>query len=310
MTCYHPIAVERIKSNNSQYDPKHKIRFLGAAKDILNVDVYSGPTSDIFCIPCGKCIGCRIDKARDWSVRILCEAITTKERSWFLTLTYDDDHMSDLSLDKKDFQQFIKDLRNYLYYKKGTNIRYFGCGEYGDSSGRKHFHIIIFGLGDLDIKARSSSNGYIYYESQIINELWSKGFVVLADLNLNTASYVARYTLKKLGLKKYDDLGIQAPFILMSTRPGIGYDYWLAHSTDLQAYPYILCDHKFLPMPRYFKRLFEEKLDIPTEYFNDELIEKVYKVNLLKEIYSGDSLSQILEAEELNIQAKQKGRLL
>lgn len=72
------------------------------------MDIYSSAVSDIKLIPCGKCIGCRIDKARDWAVRISCEALTSKYRSWFLTLTYDDDHMFDLSLDKKIFNNLLK----------------------------------------------------------------------------------------------------------------------------------------------------------------------------------------------------------
>lgn len=175
---------------------------------------------------------------------------------------------------------------------------------------RKHFHIIIFNLGDLDITPRTARGGFIYYESKIINDLWSKGYVVIADLNLNTASYVARYTLKKQGLKKYDDLGIQPPFILMSTRPGIGFDYVNSKADDLIQSPYIFLDHKNYPLPKYFKRVLEERFNIPTEFFNDEIIEKNYQVNLLKEIYSKNDLKHILEAEEYNLEAKQRGRKL
>ena len=311
MTCYHPVAIEKLKPTHANYDPKHKIRFLGPAKDLLNVqDAYSTAVSDIKLIPCGKCIGCRIDKARDWAVRIWCEAYTSPNNSWFITLTYDDDHIGSPSLDKKDFQQFIKDLRNYVGYRYNHNVRYFGCGEYGDNSGRKHFHIILFDLPDLDFVPRSSRNGNLYFESKILNEIWDKGYVVIAQLNLSTASYVARYTLKKQGLKKYDDLGVQAPFILMSTRPGIGYNYFHLNHKNLEAFPFIFIEHKNYPMPRYFKRLFEEEYGIPTEYFNDDLIEKVYKKNLIKEIKSKNDLIDIYEAEELNLEAQQKRRTL
>lgn len=311
MTCYHPVAIEILKPTHSQYDPKHKIRYLGAAKDLLDIeDVYSTAVSDIKLIPCGKCIGCRIDKARDWAVRICCEMQVHENPSWFLTLTYDNDHMDSLSLDKEHVRKFIKDLRNYVYYKFDTSIRYFLCGEYGDNSGRRHYHVIVFNLPKGDISPRSSSNGFIYYESKVISDIWSKGYVVIADLNLNTASYVARYTLKKQGLKKYEDLNVQAPFILMSTRPGLGYDYLIAHKDSLIERPYILIDHNFYSLPRYFKRVLEEKYFIPTEYFNDDVIEKNYKLNFVKEIKSGNKLENILEAEELNLEAKQTNRRL
>lgn len=141
MTCYHPLVAEKINKKSQWYQKVlagkvKKVHILGKADDLMNYDVYSGEASERFLVPCGKCIGCRIDKARDWAVRICCEAQTSPNASWFITLTYDDDHLSDLSLNKKDFQNFIKDVRNYLYYRYGSTIRYFGCGEYGDSSGR------------------------------------------------------------------------------------------------------------------------------------------------------------------------------
>ena len=314
MSCYHPLVAERLTTKSQFFDPtgkKHKkVHILGEAENIMNVGDLNGEAVEYFTIPCGRCIGCRIDKARDWSVRIMCETKSSLLSSWFLTLTYDDLHMTDLSLNKQDFKDFIKDLRNYVYYRTGECIRYFGCGEYGDSSGRKHYHMIIFNLGDLDIKPRSAKNGYIYYESEIINQLWNKGFVVIAEVNLQTAAYVAKYTLKKQGLKKYDELDIQAPFILMSTRPGIGYKYLSDHVQELINKPYIFMDHKNYSLPRYFKRVLEEEYNIPTEFFNDKYIEKNYKVNLAKEIFTKQELKKILEAEEANLEASQKRRSL
>lgn len=141
MTCYHPQAISIMNSNSKDFldkkgKPKKKVVFLGSVDNLMDVDVYKGKASEVKLVPCGKCIGCRIDKARDWAIRICCEAYMSYAKSWFLTLTYDDDHLSDPSLSKKDFQYFIKDLRNYLFYRYGSTIRYFGCGEYGDNSGR------------------------------------------------------------------------------------------------------------------------------------------------------------------------------
>ena len=142
MTCFHPLVAEKVKTFSQTFDATgkkfKKINILGAAENILDVPDYcSGAAAEYFCIPCGRCIGCRIDKARDWSVRIMCEASTCERSSWFLTLTYDNDHMDSFSLNKKHFQDFIKDLRNYLSYKFNYSVRYFGCGEYGDTSGRR-----------------------------------------------------------------------------------------------------------------------------------------------------------------------------
>jgi len=62
------------------------------------------------------------------------------EQKAFLTLTYDDLHLPDNgSLDKTHYQKFMKRLRKELNpsgtkpedYKK---LRYFMCGEYGDTT--------------------------------------------------------------------------------------------------------------------------------------------------------------------------------
>lgn len=141
-----------------------------------------------------------------------------------------------------------------------------------------------------------------------MNDIWSKGFVVIAELNLSTASYVARYTLKKQGLKKYDDLNIQAPFILMSTRPGIGYDYLISHKNSLSIQMNILIEHKYYPLPRYFKRVLEDDFGFNMSDFKEAQQNKIYNHNLVREIYSKNDLKQILEAEELNLEAQQTSR--
>lgn len=43
-------------------------------------------------IPCGKCIGCRLDYSKNWATRCVLEA-SQWEHNWFITLTYDEDHL-------------------------------------------------------------------------------------------------------------------------------------------------------------------------------------------------------------------------
>ena len=101
-------------------------------------------------IPCGKCIGCRLDKAQDWATRSLIEAKQWKNNC-FITLTYNDKNLpKNGSLYKRDMTLFWKNLR---YYHKGAEsriykgreeypIRYFSCGEYGGEKGRPHYQLI------------------------------------------------------------------------------------------------------------------------------------------------------------------------
>ena len=49
---------------------------------------------DVMIIPCGQCTGCKLRKRKDWATRMELEAYShDKERIWFITLTYDDDHV-------------------------------------------------------------------------------------------------------------------------------------------------------------------------------------------------------------------------
>ena len=49
---------------------------------------------DVMMIPCGQCTGCKLRKRKDWATRMELEAYShDKESIWFITLTYDDDHV-------------------------------------------------------------------------------------------------------------------------------------------------------------------------------------------------------------------------
>jgi len=41
-------------------------------------------------LPCGRCIGCRLERARQWSVRVMHEA-SLYEENCFVTLTYSEE---------------------------------------------------------------------------------------------------------------------------------------------------------------------------------------------------------------------------
>ena len=43
-------------------------------------------------IPCGHCIGCRLEYSRQWANRCLLE-MQQHEQNCFITLTYDDEHI-------------------------------------------------------------------------------------------------------------------------------------------------------------------------------------------------------------------------
>lgn len=225
------------------------------------VDKLTGKTIKMYpqYIPCGKCLGCRLDYSRDWSNRCIMESIR-HEVNWFITLTYDDANLTRgkvyLHTDEqlKDFEiphwqeveaytlvpddvtKFIKRLREYYSRVKNIdNIRYFYCGEYGGQTARPHYHILVFGLDIDDLRLyKTTMKGDALYNSDTIQKLWSNGFAVIAEMNWKTCAYTARYILKKQGEGKkhkgfYDDIGLYQEFTRMSRMPGIATSYYEAH---------------------------------------------------------------------------------
>lgn len=154
-------------------------------------------------VPCGRCVGCRLERSRQWAIRCVHEAQLHKNNC-FITLTYDKAKLperepglppADISLHYPDFQKFMKRLR----FKYGEGIRFYMCGEYGEKLGRPHFHACIFGHDFSDKKVwKKTDSGSIIYRSAELEELWPYGFSSVGDVNFESAAYVARYIMKKI----------------------------------------------------------------------------------------------------------------
>lgn len=237
-------------------------------------------------IPCGQCVGCRLQRSREWANRMMMELETTEGRSSFVTLTYDDEHLP-LSegvnpvtgeieefgtLVLEDLQKFIKRLRKANPEKK---IRYFACGEYGENTNRPHFHLILFGYFPKDAKfiRRGRKGNYNYYVSEELEKLWPFGLHVIADVTWESCAYTARYVTKKLtgnAGEVYETMNIKPPFVIMSNRPGIGYDYFMIHredfSDDVKMY-YLSTNEGSISFskPRYFKKIDDTSVFLPED---------------------------------------------
>ena len=147
-----------------------------------------------FQLPCGKCVECLLERARDWSVRCTHEAYMHRQNS-FITLTYSDEHIpKDGKLNYFHFQLFMKRLRKVA----GLDIGFFMCGEYGETTGRPHYHACVFGYDFPDkVKVRTNDNGDEIWSSESLTEIWGLGHTELGSVTRQSAGYVARYVLKK-----------------------------------------------------------------------------------------------------------------
>lgn len=272
MTCYHPLRAfdTGIKSKKTG-KPIYKI-LPEASTDEATFSKFYGEAK---LIPCGKCIGCRLDYSKQWATRCMCEAACSSH-SYFLTLTYDDEHLSNPSLSKKDMQKFMKDLREYYRIHYGiTNIRFFGCGEYGSTSFRKHFHLLVFNMPIDDLKIYKRDRGFAYYNSKTIESIWKNGYCVIGDCTWESAAYVARYVVKKKKGKDskefYEKLGIEPEFVLMSRKPGIGAQYLELYKDKIYKNDEIILPNgNCVKPPHYFDKLMEHELDIE-KYKQDRL---------------------------------------
>lgn len=174
-------------------------------------------------VPCGKCLECLKDVSEEWSWRIMDEA-KLYEENCVITLTYNDDALNgEKSLNKRDYQLFLKRLRKYIKVTENKEIRYFLSAEYGSKLKRPHYHIIIFGWIPKDLKYWTyTKKRSIQYRSKVVETLWIKGFSTIGLLDKSTAKYTAKY-LQKLNYEMYEHDGLLKPFVKMSTHPGIGY---------------------------------------------------------------------------------------
>ena len=293
MSCYHPLLY--IQSDCLSLDtgkPVGKIIPWIPPENRITEDHYR-----YIEVPCGKCIGCRLDYARTWATRMSLEAsLYPPEEVFFITLTYDDAHLPIVAkngtvsstLVKRDVQLFMKSLREAIYPNR---IRFFASGEYGDKTNRPHYHLIIFGLKLDDLSFYKKSQNFIYYNSPFIERIWSKGFVVVTLANYQTMNYTARYVVKKLrgaDSSIYSLSGIMPPFALMSNRPGIGAGAYDPSYFDKSCI--ILPGGKSASIPRYFKKIFE-RLD-PAAYSNytqrNLIAAEISQSNILKYISSYD----------------------
>ena len=146
-------------------------------------------------VPCGRCVGCRLERSRQWAIRCVHEASLHK-RNCFVTLTYNDVNLpEDRGLHYKHFQDFMKRLRK----KYGEGIRFYMCGEYGEQLGRPHFHACLFNhdFDDKKLWKTTDSNSKLY-RSKELEELWPFGYSSVGDVNFESAAYVARYIMKKV----------------------------------------------------------------------------------------------------------------
>lgn len=224
-------------------------------------------------LPCGKCVNCRLEFSRGWAVRCLHES-KMHSANMFITLTYNNDCLpKTLSLEPRELTLFMKRLYAYFSRNFGIKIRYYACGEYGDTTGRPHYHVLVFGGRMPDLKRYAGASDNPLFTSALLDDIWGKGECKIGDVNYKTAAYVARYVVKKVDGKMRDAghylvhdmdgvLHERCPeFSRMSRRPGIGYSYYARYGGELRTHDSLIIDGRPAPSIRYYD-LITERVDV------------------------------------------------
>lgn len=216
-------------------------------------------------LPCGQCIGCRLEHSRQWAVRCVHES-KMHEFNTFLTLTYNPENLPHGgTLVRRDPQLFMKRLRDEF----GAGIRFYGCGEYGEQSRRPHYHIILFNFRAPDAKFyKMAAGGQRLYTSDAIAKLWPVGFNVLGDVTFESCAYVARYVTKKITgdnarahytvmLSDGELVELLPEFSMMSRRPGIGAGWFEKYGNHAYQFDSVIMNGREVRPPRFYDTRFE-----------------------------------------------------
>lgn len=325
MACYHPITAFWKKGEYTDAERRKKVITFKSPGMHLNKygEMEPEPGYEIVKLPCGQCIGCRLQYSREWAIRIQKES-TLYEQNWFLTLTYDTEHLPWIDsvntttgevilgnpLYPKHLTKFMKDIRRqWEYHFNHEGIRFFACGEYGELYERPHYHICLmnFPIPEEELVLETHNmEGDAIYSCERIEKIWGKGMVRLGALTWQSAAYVARYMVKKQKGPEseayYHSKGQIPEFTRMSRRPGIGREWYEQHKEEIYKNDEIFIPGKKgakkLKPAKYFDRLYD--IEQPTRM---ESIKAMRKASMtrgqrLKLAKTSATLDEILKNAE------------
>lgn len=286
MPCYYPLTgyVSRRPSPKGKYP--------------IVFNIHDGWADRKVTLPCGRCIGCRLERSRQWAMRCVHEA-SMYDNNCFITLTYRDERLPvDGSLDLTVFQRFMKRLRKAY----GPGIRFFHCGEYGSEFARPHYHACLFNFDFSDRVFLKENNGCRLFTSKSLIDLWCDsngidlpkpagwigyynpkaiGFSTVGDVTFESAAYVARYCTKKVtGINAETHYcGLKPEYVTMSRgckrlkTGGIGYSWFQKWKDDVFPLDHVIVRGHECKPAKYYDDLYsltnEQEMDIIKDVRNE-----------------------------------------
>lgn len=175
----------------------------------------------------------------------------------FVTLTYADsnlrwkDGVSQLS--KRDLQLWFKRIR-----RAGYKCRYFAVGEYGSTTFRPHYHVLLFG----DVPDEVIRDCWVE-EKTSRNHGQPTGHIHIGSVTEASIMYCLGYIVNGKGWKMRTKR--ERPFSIMSRRPGLGANYLTPAMIEWHRSGrknYAILDGGKRHLPRYYKCKIFSKIDL------------------------------------------------
>jgi len=215
-------------------------------------------------LPCGQCIGCRLERSRQWAVRCMHEA-SLHESNAFITLTYSESNVPPGgSLRYRDFQLFMKRLR-----RDGKRVAFYCGGEYGELLSRPHFHACLFGYDFPDkVFFKRASDGSKLFTSALLESTWGLGLTSVGTVSFASAAYIARYCVQKVTgdaaaahyrtITEDGEIIDRVPeFNRMSLRPAVGKRWLERFMSDVYPRDYVVVNGVKTRPPGYYDEIFK-----------------------------------------------------
>lgn len=257
----------------------------------------------------------------NWRTRLRMEF--QNKKCYFLTLTFDDEHLPSGSTTQQmkvctdELQRFWKRLRDSCeYHGLGLHWKYFAVSENGEEHGRLHFHALLFADGTNTKVLHHRTAKPLF---ALIDQKWSNGRTQIRVADERHIRYITKYIFKRCFDPLYHSWKSNGIGLSYLTEPLC--KYLREHLQD-----YIHLGGKVTYLPSYIrKKVFTE---LEREEMNDYLYQRMsevpkdesfYKGYMMRDYggelnpipnYIGDKIVQMqLDNIELNNLLKSGGRL-
>lgn len=159
---------------------------------------------------------------RIWTSRLLLESVLKPDNA-FVTLTLNTENLTLTdsgrpTLHPLDLTLFLKRLRERF---RPRVLRFYGVGEYGEQTGRPHYHVILFGFPCCSMNVIGSA-GCSCTACSMIADAWGLGHFTVGNVTRESCQYTAGYVLKKMTQKDDMRLDGRFPEFSRSSRQGGG----------------------------------------------------------------------------------------